>query len=400
MPLRILRQFLQLESASGLLLMLMAVLALLVANSPLAHIYDALLGLRFEVRLGDWALGKPLLLWINDGLMAVFFLLVGLELKREVLIGQLSSRSKLMLPGMAAIGGMVAPALVYLQVNATDPASMSGWAIPCATDIAFALGVLALLGRRAPLALKLFLLALAVIDDLLAIIVIALFYSSQLSIIHLLLALPCIAGLAWLNRRGVQRLAPYVLIGSLLWLLVLKSGVHATLAGVITAFFIPLRHASSGDAPLERLEHALHPYVAFGILPVFGFANAGVSLTGLSATDLLAPVPLGIALGLLLGKPLGVLLAVAIARLLKLAELPEGTHWGHMLGVSLLCGIGFTMSLFIASLAFEAGGSHAPGTDRLGILIGSLLAAGGGYLVLRLCMPVSRRPGAVAQGAG
>jgi NhaA family Na+:H+ antiporter len=381
------RQFIKLESASGILLMASAVLALLAANSPLSAWYDSLLSLRFQISLGEWKLGKPLLLWINDGLMAVFFLLIGLELKREVVIGQLSSARNLVLPGLAAIGGMVAPALVYLRFNATDPASMAGWAIPCATDIAFALGVLSLVGRRAPLSLKLFLLTLAVLDDLMAIIIIALFYSSQLSVTHLLLAIPCVGLLALMNARGVTRLAPYILVGSLLWLMVLKSGVHATLAGVITALFVPLRHRGEGHGPLMHLEHALHPYVAFGILPVFGFANAGVSLAGLSLADLLAPVPLGIAMGLLLGKPLGVLVAVALARLLKLAPLPAGTHWGHIAGVGLLCGIGFTMSLFIASLAFEAGGTHAPGTDRLGILMGSLLAAVTGYVVLRLFRP-------------
>lgn len=379
------RRFIKLESASGILLMVSAVLALLVANSQLSAWYDALLSLRFQVSLGEWKLGKPLLLWINDGLMAVFFLLVGLELKREVVSGQLSSARNLILPGLAAVGGMVAPALVYLRFNATDPAGMTGWAIPCATDIAFALGVLSLVGSRAPLSLKLFLLTLAVLDDLMAIIIIALFYSSQLSVTHLLLAVPCIGLLALMNARGVTRLAPYILVGSLLWLMVLKSGVHATLAGVITALFVPLRHRGEGEGPLVHLEHALHPYVAYGILPIFGFANAGVSLAGLSPADLLAPVPLGIAAGLLVGKPLGVLFAVALARLLKLAPLPTGTHWGHMVGVGLLCGVGFTMSLFIASLAFEAGGTHAPGTDRLGILMGSLLAALTGYCVLRLC---------------
>ncbi len=388
------RQFIKLESASGLLLMAAAVVAMIVANSPLASWYDSLLSLRFQVSLGEWKLGKPLLLWINDGLMAVFFLLVGLELKREVVAGQLSSPRNLVLPGLAALGGMAVPALVYLRFNLADPASMAGWAIPCATDIAFALGVLSLLGRRAPLALKLFLLTLAVLDDLGAIVIIALFYSSQLSVGHLLAAIPCLGLLALLNARGVTRLAPYLLVGSLLWLMVLKSGVHATLAGVVTALFVPMRHRGEGESPLVHLEHALHPYVAFGILPVFGFANAGVSLAGLAAGDLLAPVPLGIALGLLLGKPAGVLAAVAIARLFRLAPLPAGTHWGHLVGVGLLCGVGFTMSLFIASLAFEAGGTHAPGTDRLGILMGSLLAALAGYGVLRLC-----RPGAAAAEA-
>ena len=381
------RRFIRLESASGLLLMAAALAALVVANSPLSSWYESLLSLRFQLSLGEWKLGKPLLLWINDGLMAVFFLLVGLELKREMVAGQLSSPRNLALPGLAALGGMAVPALVYRQFNAADPASLAGWAIPCATDIAFALGVLGLLGRRAPLSLKLFLLALAVLDDLGAIVIIALFYVSQLSVAHLLAAIPCLAALALLNARGVTRLAPYLVVGSLLWLMVLKSGVHATLAGVVTALFVPMRHRGAGEPPLVRLEHALQPPVAFGILPVFGFANAGVSLAGLTAGDLLAPVPLGIALGLLLGKPVGVLAAVALARLFGLAPLPAGTHWGHLAGVGLLCGVGFTMSLFIASLAFEAGGTHAPGTDRLGILMGSLLAALAGYGVLRLCRP-------------
>ena len=393
MPLRVIRQFLALEAASGLLLVAAAALALLISNSPLQSLYNGLLQVELEIRLGNLQLEKPLLLWINDGLMAVFFFLVGLELKRELLVGELRSPAQLLLPGIAAIGGIVMPALVYLAINRDDPVSMAGWAIPAATDIAFALGVLSLLGTRIPAALKLFLLTLAVIDDLLAIVVIALFYSSQLSSVHLLLGGACILALTVLNARNVRKPAPYILVGLLFWVFVLKSGVHATLAGVITALFIPLKgNASDSDAetsPLEQLEHNLHPYVAYLIMPIFGFANAGVSLLGLSAKDLLAPVPLGIALGLLLGKTVGVLLSVALVRLLKLAPLPSECHWGHMIGVSLLCGIGFTMSLFIASLAFQAGGTHALGTDRLGILIGSLLSAVLGYLVLRQCRPIA-----------
>ncbi|MFN4291508.1 MAG: Na+/H+ antiporter NhaA [Permianibacter sp.] len=385
---RFIRRFLALESASGLLLVAAALLALAVSNSSLQFLYDGLLQLELEIRLGTLQLEKPLLLWINDGLMAVFFFLVGLELKRELVVGELRSPARLMLPGIAAIGGMAMPAVVYLFINQGDPDSMAGWAIPAATDIAFALGVLSLLGSRVPPALKLFLLTLAVIDDLLAIIVIALFYSGQLSSIHLLLSAICISVLFVLNLRGVVRPAPYLLVGILFWLFVLKSGVHATLAGVICALFIPIQGQHRPEqSPLERLEHALHPYVAFLILPIFGFANAGVSLAGLGWRDLLAPVPLGIALGLLIGKSVGVLGSVLIVRVLRLAPLPSGCHWGHIVGVSLLCGIGFTMSLFIASLAFEAGGNHPPGTDRLGILVGSLLSAVLGYLALRFCAP-------------
>lgn len=385
---RFIRRFLALESASGLLLVAAALLALAVSNSSLQFLYDGLLQLELEIRLGTLQLEKPLLLWINDGLMAVFFFLVGLELKRELVVGELRSPAQLMLPGIAAIGGMAMPAVVYLFINQGDPDSMAGWAIPAATDIAFALGVLSLLGSRVPPALKLFLLTLAVIDDLLAIIVIALFYSGQLSGIHLLLSAICISVLFVLNLRGVVRPAPYLLVGILFWVFVLKSGVHATLAGVICALFIPIKGKHKPEqSPLERLEHALHPYVAFLILPIFGFANAGVSLAGLSWSDLLAPVPLGIALGLLVGKSVGVLGSVVIVRVLRLAPLPAGCHWGHIVGVSLLCGIGFTMSLFIASLAFEAGGNHPPGTDRLGILVGSLLSAVLGYLALRFCAP-------------
>ncbi|NQD38750.1 Na+/H+ antiporter NhaA [Permianibacter sp. IMCC34836] len=393
MPLRLIRQFLALEAASGLLLVAAAVLALAISNSSLAPIYDGLLQIELEIRLGTLQLEKPLLLWINDGLMAVFFFLVGLELKRELLVGELRSPQQLLLPGVAAIGGMVAPALIYLAINRSDPVSMAGWAIPTATDIAFALGVLSLLGNRVPPALKLFLLALAVIDDLLAIVVIAIFYSGQLSLLHLLLSTLCIAALATLNITGVRRTGPYLLIGSLFWIFVLKSGVHATLAGVITALFIPLKDSNAPStaesSPLEQLEHQLHPYVAYLIVPIFGFANAGVSLLGLGFRDLLAPVPLGITLGLVLGKTIGVLLSVAVVRLLRVAPLPAGCHWGHMIGVSMLCGIGFTMSLFIASLAFQAGGVHAPGTDRLGILMGSLMAAVAGYTLLRFCRPLS-----------
>lgn len=387
---RFIRRFLALESASGLLLVAAALLALAVSNSSLQFLYDGLLQLELEIRLGTLQLEKPLLLWINDGLMAVFFFLVGLELKRELVVGELRSPAQLMLPGIAAIGGMAMPAIVYLFINQGDPDSMAGWAIPAATDIAFALGVLSLLGSRVPPALKLFLLTLAVIDDLLAIIVIALFYSGQLSSIHLLLSAICISVLFVLNLRGVVRPAPYLLVGILFWVFVLKSGVHATLAGVICALFIPIKGQHKPEqSPLERLEHALHPYVAFLILPIFGFANAGVSLAGLGWSDLLAPVPLGIALGLLVGKSVGVLGSVLIVRVLRLAPLPPGCHWGHIVGVSLLCGIGFTMSLFIASLAFGTQGVLYA-ESVLGVLGASVTAASVGLLWLALTLPRAR----------
>ena len=393
MPIRLIQQFIKLESASGIILMFMAVLALLINNSALSPLYDRLLSTHFAVLLGDTGFDKPLLLWINDGLMAVFFFLIGLELKREVKVGELNEASKMILPGLAAVGGFIVPALVYSYVNQGDPDSMAGWAIPSATDIAFALGVLSLVGDRVPKSLKLFLMTLAVIDDLLAIVVIAIFYSGNLSAIHLGISAACILTLALMNIFGVKKTAPFILVGIFFWGMVLKSGVHATLAGVITALFIPLNAADHGESMLEKLEHNLHPYVAFMILPIFGFANAGVSLAGLSFSDLVSPVPLGIAAGLVLGKLIGVSGAVALARLFNIAPMPTGANAVHIIGVALLCGIGFTMSLFIAGLAFEAGGSHAIGTDRLGILMGSVIAAVLGFFVLRvLAKPVHELP--------
>ncbi len=386
-----LESFLRLEAAGGILLMAGAVLALLAANSPLRGIYTSFLELPFSIRIGSAALSKPLLLWINDGLMAVFFFLVGLELKREVLEGHLSSPGKAVLPAFAALGGMALPALVFLFFNRKDPVALKAWAVPTATDIAFALGVLSLLGKRVPAGLKAFLLSVAIFDDLGAVVVIALFYSGGLSLPSLAAAGLFLLGLALLNRLGVKRPAPYFLLGVPLWVAVLKSGVHATLAGVVLALFIPLGKKGEGESPdprsslLRRLEHDLHPWVAFGILPLFAFANAGVSLEGLSFSDLFQPLPLGIAAGLLLGKTAGVLGFSALAVRLKAAVLPEGTGWPLLFGTSILCGIGFTMSLFIASLAFEeGGGSH--GLDRLGILAGSLLSGILGYLVLRLAL--------------
>jgi Na+:H+ antiporter, NhaA family len=374
-----LQEFLRLESAGGLLLMAAMVLALAVANSPLAPYYAALLDTPMVIKVGTAGIAKPLLLWINDGLMAVFFLLVGMELKREVVEGHLSSLRLASLPAFAALGGMVAPAAVFFAFNRGDPIALQGWAIPTATDIAFALGVLSLIGNRVPPALKAFLLSVAVFDDLGAIVVIALFYTADLSLLALGVAALVVAGLAWLNRAGVMKPAAYVLLGIPLWVVILKSGVHATLAGVVLAMFIPME-------PLRKLEDALHPWAAFGILPVFAFANAGVPVLGLSLADLTHAVPLGVAAGLVVGKQVGIMAACALAVGAGLAALPDGVRWPHVYGAALLCGIGFTMSLFIASLAFEQGGADFLGLERLGILLGSLVSGLCGYGVLRLLL--------------
>ena len=381
------KEFLRLEAAAGILLVAAAVLALVVDNSPINWLYEALLTTTVAIQVGALEISKPLLLWINDGLMAIFFLLVGLEIKREVLDGELSSWSQAALPGAAAVGGMVVPAAFYIAVNWGDAETLRGWAIPAATDIAFALGVLALLGKRVPATLKIFLLAVAIIDDLGAIVIIAMFYTAELSVVSLGLAVVGVIGLIALNLLGVTRIAAYVVIGIFLWICVLKSGVHATLAGVAIGFAIPLRaRDEEGHCPLTHLEHALHPCVSYGILPVFAFANAGVSFEGLSLESLLEPIALGIAGGLFLGKQIGVLGFTVIAVLLGLCNKPEGTRWAQFYGIALLTGIGFTMSLFIGTLAFEDGDLHAASV-RLGVLTGSLLSGVGGYLVLRLASP-------------
>jgi len=376
------REFLQKESTGGLLIIAAGMLAMLAENSPLKSLYDAWLSTPVGFQFGAFLLNKPLLLWINDGLMAVFFFLIGLEIKREFLEGELSDHSRIILPIIAAAGGMAVPALVYVAFNHGDPVALSGWAIPTATDIAFALGVLSLLGNRVPHSLKLFLLTLAVIDDLGAIIIIALFYSGELSVSSLLVAAGSLLALLIINRRGITRIAPYLLIGLVLWVAVLKSGVHATLAGVVLAFFIPLKDKSTGGSPLTQLEHMLHPYVAFLILPLFAFANTGISFSGLSPQSLLHPVPLGIATGLLIGKQVGVFGFTWLAIKLGFGKLPEGVGWMPLYGIATLCGIGFTMSLFISSLAAEQIGTGMMVDDRLGILGGSLLSAVIGYLVL------------------
>ena len=382
MPLRsTFTRFFQLEAASGLLLIAAAALALIINNSPLSFLYNGLLDTPVVAQIGALKIAKPLLLWINDGLMALFFLLIGLEVKREIVDGHLSRPAQIVLPGAAAIGGMVVPALIYWALNKDNPPAVAGWAIPTATDIAFALGVLALLGKRVPTSLKLFLMTLAIIDDLGAIIVIALFYSGELSSLSLMLAATCLVALVAMNRLGVVKLGPYMIIGLILWVCVLKSGVHATLAGVTLALCIPLRTRNAEPSPLLNLEHALHPWVAFGILPLFAFANAGVSLAGVTLESFTHHVPMGIAIGLVAGKTLGVFGLTWLAVKIGIATLPTGANWGQVLGVAILCGIGFTMSLFVGSLAFEPGVSPYAGMDRMGILTGSFIAAVVGYAV-------------------
>ncbi|MEM7728127.1 MAG: Na+/H+ antiporter NhaA [Pseudomonadota bacterium] len=374
--------FIHLEASGGLVLMFTALLALIANNSLLASGYTGILNTPVAVQFGAFEIAKPFLLWINDGLMAIFFFLVGLEIKREVLDGELSSMDKAALPIFAAIGGIAVPALIYYMLNAGDPVTVSGWAIPAATDIAFALGILALLGPRVPPSLKILLLAVAIIDDLAAIIIIALFYTENLSLVALGWAAAGTAGLFALNRMKVMRILPYALIGLIVWAAVLKSGVHATLAGVITAFAIPMARPHPDEpSPLRRAEHGLHIWVAFLILPLFAFANAGVSLAGLSFADLLAPVPLGIALGLFFGKQIGVFALSFIAVKLNLAKLPQGANWAMVYGVACLTGVGFTMSLFIGTLAFDD--AELLNGVRLGVLMGSIASGLLGYFVLR-----------------
>jgi len=376
-------RFLRLESAGGILLMVTATIAIIIANTPLKSIYDLLLDTPVEVRVGALHIAKPLLLWINDGLMAIFFFLVGLELKRELLDGELSDPRNIILPGVGAIGGMTVPAIIYLAFNASDPVAVQGWAIPAATDIAFALGVLSLLGSRVPTSLKIFLTSLAIFDDIGAIVIIALFYTSKISATALLFSAACITVLFIMNRRGVESRSPYILVGVVMWVALLKSGVHATLGGVILAMFIPM---SSRDpklaSPLKSLEHDLHSIVAFFVLPVFAFANAGIAFTGMSADVILHDVPIGVALGLVVGKQVGIFGLCALVILLGLTKLPKGMNWLSLYGVSALCGIGFTMSLFVGSLAFEETGVNLLFDERVGIIIGSLVSGVIGYFVL------------------
>lgn len=388
---RALQEFFRLEAAGGILLILAAVVAMIMANSPGASLYEAFRSIPMQIRFADLNIDKPLLLWINDGLMAIFFLLVALEIKREVLSGQLSSRAQLIQPLVCAIAGVAVPGLIYFAVNSGDAEAMRGWAIPAATDIAFALGVLSLLGSRAPIAMKLLLSTIAVLDDLMAIVIIAVFYTSELATGALMGAFAVLALMFALNRMKVRALTPYLLLGAVMWVLVLKSGVHATLAGVATGLMIP--HVDPDNkisdeveySPLEWLEHALHPWVAFGILPVFAFANAGLALGGMSLSSALEPVPLGIILGLTLGKPIGIVGAAVLAHVTGLARFDASMNFRAVLGLGMLCGIGFTMSLFIASLAFKDQ-PHLADASVLGVLLASVISALAGYTWLRLTL--------------
>ena len=381
LPLTAIREFFRLEAAGGILLVLASALALVMANSPFHDLYHALLGTKAEVRVGDFAIAKSFTLWINDGLMAVFFLLVGLEIKRELREGELSSRDQALLPAIAAAAGMAVPAAIYVLLNRGHAENLNGWAIPSATDIAFSLGVLALLGSRAPLSLKVLLTAIAIFDDLGAIVIIAVFYTADLSLLSLSLAAVAIPLLLILNLRGVRNIAPYVVVGVFLWVCVLESGVHATLTGVALAAAIPLAADVHGRSPLKSVEHGLHPWVAYGVLPIFGFANAGVSFAGMGWHDLVNPITVGIALGLFLGKQIGIFAAIWLAVRAGIARMPQGAAWAQVYGMSVLCGIGFTMSLFIGSLAWDH--SHFYPAIRLGVLAGSLASALLGYSVLR-----------------
>jgi len=381
MPLTAIRDFFKMEASGGIVLVIAAALAVVVSNTELAGFYDWFLNIPVEVRIGALQIAKPSLLWINDGLMAVFFFLVGLEIKREFLEGELSSVSQAMLPAVAAVGGMVVPALIYAGLNFGDAEDINGWAIPAATDIAFALGILALLGDRVPLSLKVLLAAIAIFDDLGAIIIIAIFYTSQLSLLSLVGGLVAFGVLVTLNLMRVVKIAPYVIVGIIMWVCVLKSGVHATLAGVALALTIPLRATDEhGHSPLRHLEHGLHRWVAFAILPIFAFANAGVTFKGIGLDSFVEPVKLGVSLGLFVGKQIGVfgVLWLMISR--GFARMPDGANWLHLYGVSLLCGVGFTMSLFIGGLAWEHG--HFDASVRLGVITGSIASAVVGFLVL------------------
>jgi NhaA family Na+:H+ antiporter len=391
MPIDAIREFLKLESAGGIVLIAAAALAMVFSNVPgLDVLYGHFLDFPVEVRVGPLHLAKPLLLWINDGMMAVFFLLVGLELKREILEGEFSKPGQVVLPGLAAVAGIALPGLIYSALNWGDPVPMRGWAIPTATDIAFALGVLALLGSRVPASLKLFLLAIAIIDDLGAILIIAAFYTADLSFSSLAVAGAAVGGLILLNLFGVTRIAAYMVVGTILWIAVLKSGVHATLAGVVLAFAIPLRAVDAeGHSPARHLEHTLHPWVAFMILPLFAFANAGIPFAGLTFSALLEPVPAGIALGLFLGKQVAIFGTVWLAVKLRLGTLAPDITWPMFWGMATLCGIGFTMSLFIGSLAFTPEDPYFGVADRLGVITGTLVSAVLGYTILRLAAPAS-----------
>ena len=380
-----LEEFIKKESSAGILLIFVTILALLLQNSFLSGLYDAFLHTPVEIRFGKLHIDKPLYLWINDGLMAIFFFLIGLEVKREILEGHLSTLSQVVLPGVAAVGGMVVPALFYVYFNQGDSVAMRGWAIPTATDIAFALGILSMLGKRIPASLKVFLLALAIIDDLGAIVIIAIFYTVDLSTASIVIATIALIVLIAMNRFGVIKKAAYIIVGVVLWVSVLKSGVHATLAGVALAFTIPLKSVDANGKEIslaKSLEKDLHYWVAFFVLPLFAFVNAGLDLRGVSLEQITGNVPLGIIAGLFLGKQLGVFGFSYIAIKLKLASLPANSSWLQLYGVAVLTGIGFTMSLFVDSLAFPDDSIYQH-IDKLAILLASLLSGVVGYLILR-----------------
>ncbi len=378
------------EAASGILLIAAAVIALVLANSPLSGYYEQFLDIPIHIAIGTFEISKPSLLWINDGLMAVFFFLIGLELKREFIEGELSDMRKIALPALGAVGGMVVPALIYLFINRGDELATSGWAIPAATDIAFALGILALLGSRVPPQLKIFLVSLAIFDDVGAIIIIALFYTADLSMSALYTAMGCLVLLAFINWRGSMASSAYILIGVVMWAALLKSGIHATLAGVLLALFIPIKKDPLTEtSPLHQLEHDLHSSVSFVILPLFAFVNAGVTVQGMSMDQILGPVPVGVALGLVLGKQLGVFGLCWLGIKLGITKLPENVSWMQLYGIAILCGVGFTMSMFIGSLAFEGADSPYLYQDRIGILGGSFIAALLGYFWLHKTLPAT-----------
>lgn len=378
------KNFFRMESSAGILLFMSAVLAMVIANSQLSGYYNLLLDTPVAIQIGALIINKPLLLWINDGLMAVFFFLVGLELKRELIEGELSDKRNIVLPGFGAIGGMLVPALVFAWFNKDDPMALQGWAIPAATDIAFALAVLKVIGPKVPTSLKIFLTSLAIFDDIGAILVIAFFYTSQISVASLVVVAICIPLLWLINRKGVEATSTYILIGIIMWVAMLKSGVHATLTGVILAMFIPIKSRIKPDySPLKDLEHNLHSAVAYIILPIFAFANAGINLSGVGLEQLMHPVPMGIALGLVLGKQVGIFSLCWLAIKLKWATMPENSNWVSIYGVSALCGIGFTMSLFIGGLAFEETQFNMVFDERLGIIVGSLVSALIGFFVLK-----------------
>jgi Na+:H+ antiporter, NhaA family len=379
--------FFKFESSGGILLFISAFLAILLANSDFDRYYQLLLSTPVEIRVGTFEIAKPLLLWINDGLMAIFFFLIGLELKRELLEGELSDSRKIILPGVGAIGGMVVPALIYVYFNHDDPVAIKGWAIPAATDIAFALGVLTLLGPRVPASLKIFLTSLAIFDDIGAILIIAFFYTSNISLLGIAVVVACIPILVYLNKCNVISKSPYILVGIIMWVATLKSGVHATLAGVLLAMFIPIRSNSNPDySPLKSLEHDLHSVVAFFVLPVFAFANAGINFSGVTVEHVFHGVPIGIALGLFVGKQVGVFGFCWFFIALKVTDLPKNLSWLSLYGTSALCGIGFTMSLFIGSLAFEETGVNLLFNERLGIILGSLASGIFGFFILRVSL--------------